>query len=65
MRNVVVASDLVWEYWFETTTEVTEVISVLMDLYTLTIILDFGVHAIGTLLHGILNGFTCLCLQKT
>lgn len=56
-------TDLVWKYWFETSTEVTEVIAVLMDLHTLTIILDLRVHPIRTLLHGILNGLACFCLQ--
>lgn len=39
---------------FEAPAEVTEVISVFMDLHPLTIVFNLCIHAIGALLHGIL-----------
>ena len=57
-------TDLVWKDWLETATEVAEVVSVFVDLHTLTVILNFREHAIWTLFHGLLYGLACLCLEK-
>lgn len=46
----------------ETAAEVAEVVSLLMHLDSLTIVLDLREHAIGTLLHCILNGLAGLSL---
>jgi hypothetical protein len=48
---------------FETAAEVVEVVPVLMHLDALTIILDLREHAIGTLLHCILDGLAGLSLR--
>lgn len=57
-------TDFVWQHWFEAAAEVAEFVSVLVDLYSFSIILDLRVHPVGTFLHGVLNGFTCLCLKS-
>lgn len=57
-------TDLVWEHWLETAAEIAEVISIFVDLHTLAIIFDLGVHPVGALLHGVLHRFTGLCLSK-
>lgn len=46
----------------ETATEVAEVVPILMYLDSFPIILDLREHAVGTLLHCILNGLAGLCL---
>lgn len=40
---------------FEAPAEVAEVISIFMDLHSLTIVFDLRIHAIWALLHGVLN----------
>ena len=46
---------LVWQNWLQATTEIFEVIAAFVNLYPLTIILDFCIHAIWAFLHGIFH----------
>lgn len=52
------------EHRFEAPAEVAEVIAVLVHLHALAVVLDLGVHPVGTLLHGILNGLAGLSLGE-
>lgn len=62
LLSVCVWSDLVWQNRFKAAAEVAEVVSILVDLHTLAVVLDFRVHAVGALLHGVLDGLACLSL---
>lgn len=62
LLSVCVWSDLVWQHRFKAAAEVAEVVSILVDLDTLAVILDFRVHAVGALLHGVRDGLACLSL---
>lgn len=53
---------LVRQDGLETAAEVAEVVPILMHLDSLAIILDLREHAVGTLLHRILNGLAGLGL---
>lgn len=46
----------------EATAEVVEAVPVLMHLHSLPVILDLGEHAVGTLLHRVLDGLAGLGL---
>lgn len=52
----------VGEHRLEAPAEVAEVIPVLVHLHALAVVLDLGVHPVGTLLHGILDGLAGLSL---
>lgn len=54
----------VGEHRFEAPAEVAEVISVLVHLHALAVVLDLGVHPVGTLLHGVLDGLAGLSLGE-
>lgn len=60
---VCVFTDFVRQHWFEAATEVAEDVSVLVNLHSFSVVLDLRVHAVWTFLHGLLDGFTCLCLK--
>lgn len=53
-----------WEDRLEASAEVAEMISIFMDLHPLAIVFDLCIHAIGALLHGILNGLAGFSLRK-
>lgn len=48
----------------QTAAEVAEVVTILMHLHPLAVILDLGEHAIGALLHRVLNGLAGLSLGQ-
>lgn len=50
---------------FQTATEVLERLSLLVQLDALSVVLDLGVHAIGTATKGLLDGPTGFGLRKT
>lgn len=54
-RSPLVGAYFVWEDGFEAPAEVAEVVSIFMDLHPLAIVFDLCVHAVGTLLHGVLD----------
>ncbi|KAF3840596.1 hypothetical protein F7725_006458 [Dissostichus mawsoni] len=61
---------IMWSYlsvhhWLQAAAEVAEAVSILVDLHTFSVVFDLRVHPIGTFLHGVLDGFTCLCLKNT
>ena len=55
-------SYLMWQHWFKTAWEVSEFVALLMYLDSFTIVLNFRIHSIWTLLHRVFNRFTCLSL---
>lgn len=57
-------TNLVWQHRLQAATEVAENVAVLVDLHTLAVIFDLGVHPVGALLHGVLNRLASLCLQS-
>lgn len=63
--EAVAGAYFVGEHRFEAPAEVAEVIPVLVHLHALTVVLDLGVHPVGTLLHGILDGLAGLSLGHT
>lgn len=56
-------TDFVRQHWLQAAAEVAEIVSILVDLHALPVIFDFRIHPVGTFLHGVLDGFTCLCLK--
>lgn len=58
-----VVTDFVWQHWLQAAAEVTEVVSVLVDLNSFPVIFDLRVHPVGALLHGIFNRFTSFGLR--
>lgn len=54
----------VWEDGFEAPAEVAEVVSVFMDLHPLAVVFDLCIHAVGTLLHGVLDRLAGFSLGK-
>lgn len=59
------SANLVGQHRLEAAAEVAEGVPVLVDLNALSVVLDLRVHPVGTLLHGVLDGFTRLCLKST
>lgn len=57
-------TDFVWQHRLEAAAEVAEAVSILVDLHTFSIVLDLRVHPVGAFLHGVLDGFTRLCLKS-
>lgn len=60
-----VDTDLVWQHWLQAAAEVTEVVSVLVDLHSFSVVFDLRVHPVGALLHGVLHRFTSFRLQES
>ena len=48
--------------WLQTSTEEHELAALLVDLDPLSIVLNLGIHSVGTLLHCHRSGATCLSL---
>lgn len=57
-------ADLVRQHGFEAAAEVAERVAALVDLHPLAVVLDLGVHPVGTLFHGLVDGFTSFCLES-
>lgn len=60
--EAVASAYFVGEHRFEAPAEVAEVVPVLVHLHTLAVVFDLGVHPVGTLLHGVLDGLAGLSL---
>jgi len=62
--RVCVCVHLVRQHRLQAAAEVAEHVAVLVDLHPLPVVLDLGVHPVGALLHGVLDGLTRLRLQS-
>ena len=51
------------QHGLQAAAEVAEVVSVLVDLHSLSVVLDLRVHPVGTFLHGHLDGLARLGLR--
>lgn len=54
-----------WQHWLQAAAEVTEVVSVLVNLHSFPIVFDLRVHPIGALFHSVFNRFTSFSLKES
>lgn len=54
-----------WQHRLQAAAEVTEGVSVLVDLHSFPVVFDLRVHPIGALLHSVFDRFTSFSLKES